>query len=110
MCATSKVLHLQDVILGSPILFLVFVAFMSDFSVGDKFLITQPFYSGSHIVTLHQVDENLVLRKEEFNKPAGRERKTTFAHTLYHYAVPVPFLQYIIICIQYIQAFALNHK
>jgi hypothetical protein len=35
---------------------------MLDFSAGDKFLIMHPFYSGSHIVTLHRIAESLVLR------------------------------------------------
>jgi hypothetical protein len=44
-----------------PLLFLVSSV------MGDNFLILHPWYSGSHIMTLHYISKNLVSREEELN-------------------------------------------
>ena len=44
------------------ILILVLIYCSTNFVNGDNFLILHPFYSGSHVLTLHHVAESLVSR------------------------------------------------
>ena len=44
------------------IVILVLIYCSTNFVNGDNFLILHPFYSGSHVLTLHHVAESLVSR------------------------------------------------
>ena len=44
------------------IVILVLIYCSTNFVHGDNFLILHPFYSGSHVLTLHHVAESLVSR------------------------------------------------
>eukprot|EP00095_Tigriopus_kingsejongensis_P007274 maker-scaffold144_size312663-snap-gene-2.33 protein:Tk07274 transcript:maker-scaffold144_size312663-snap-gene-2.33-mRNA-1 annotation:"udp-glucuronosyltransferase 2b31-like isoform 1" len=80
----------MSVLKALPIVFLVVCVL--DQGWGDKFLIFHPFYSGSHVLTLHTVSEALIKRGHEVTtlrfadshglqlRPLGPKHKEIYIH------------------------------